>query len=307
MERYIEIIDPSQLVKVGETGNEIRYNCPTCFDVRGKKDNDGKLYFNTEKRKGFCFKCATIFYPETSNELDNTDIQFHKTRETFLHYLKGFDEFERQEPESIYFNFSPLGDDLLSYLKTRNIFLIPLIPLLGLRGWYGKDKGVVTPFFYKEKIVKFQTRFISRKSAPKYYTSEGTKILYSPKHLFGNIGQFKLLEEQTVTLVEGTYDAIACAIMGFPNPLAILGSTLTQYQIFLLKKFSPFKIYCCLDNWKLNVALKSQVLRSLLTVDEAIIHTWGGKDPEEYLRLYIQDQNAKQECAKRVAEWVSGK
>lgn len=306
-ERHIEIVDVSQLTIISENGDEIRYNCPACLEVRGKEDDDAKFYWNKVKRKGFCFKCNSVFYPETDESEIGGDAEFALVRNAFLDQLEGFDVFENVEPDEISFDFDELNDDLLLYLKNRNPFLVALAPALGLHGWYGKDIGVVTPFFYREKIVKFQTRFLARKDpkAAKYYTSEGTKVLYSPKHVFGNKKRFELQEEPSVTLVEGTYDAIACAIMGFPNPLAVLGSTLTKYQIYLLKRLSPFKVFCCLDDWKLNAALKRQVLSSLNTVDEVVMHNWGKGDPEEYLRLYIQDKSAKKECAERVVEWAS--
>lgn len=307
-DRSVEIFEPGDHKPFAEaSGDEVRYNCPVCIEVRGKDDNDGKLFWNKVKRKGYCFKCVTIFYPNTDDLEDGGDAKFQQTMSAWSDRLIGFDQLEQEEPPEIAFDFSPLKEDLLLYLKNRNPFLVHLAPTLGLHGWYGRDTGVVTPFFYKEKVVKFQTRFISRKDpkAAKYYTSEGTKILYSPRHIFGAAGSFDLIEEQTITLTEGTYDAIACAIMGFPNPLAILGSSLTKYQIFLLKKLMPFKVFCCLDDWKLNMALKRQVLSSLDTVGEAIVNPLGKGDPEEFLKIYTQDATTKRECAERVAHWAS--
>lgn len=307
-DRSVEIFEPGDHKSFAEaSGDEVRYNCPICIDIRGKEDDNGKLYWNRVKRKGFCFLCHTVFYPNTDDLEDGGEGEFSQAMSAWLDHSIGFDQLEREEPSEIAFDFSPLKDDLLLYLKDRNPFLHHLVPALGLHGWYGRDTGVVTPFFYKEKVVKFQTRFVSRKDpkAAKYYTSEGTKILYSPRHLFGVTEGFDLIGEQTITLTEGTYDAIACAIMGFPNPLAVLGSSLTKYQILLLKKLMPFKVFCCLDDWKLNMALKRQVLSALDTVEEAIVNPLGKGDPEEFLKIYIQDAKAKRECAERVAQWVS--
>lgn len=306
-DRSVEIFEPGDYKPYADaSGDEVRYNCPVCIDIRGKEDDDGKMYWNTAKRKGYCFKCNTVFYPNTDDLDDGGDAEYHQVMSGFLDKIVGYDQLEYEEPDEIAFDFPPLKDDLLFYLKDRNPFLLHLAPTLGLHGWYGRDKGVVTPFFYKEKIIKFQTRFISRQDpkAAKYYTSEGTKVLYSPRHIFGTRHSFELLGEQTVTLVEGTYDAIACAIMGFPNPLAVLGSSLTKYQCLLLKKLSPFKAFCFLDDWKLNKALERQVKREVDTIDEVEIPRLGKGDPEEILKILIKDSTMKRECAERVAQWI---
>jgi len=141
-------------------------------------------------------------------------------------------------------------------LKGRNPFLIPLTEYLGFRGWKGKDTGVVIPFIYRKKICKFQCRFVTRRGQPldkndkmKYYTSPGPKPLYSPFHIFADFQSVGKKEE--LTICEGVFDAIALAIMGFPNPVAILGDKLTPLQMWDIRHIKNAiitKVYLCLDD-----------------------------------------------------------
>ena len=55
--------------RVQESSGEYRYNCPYCIEKRGKADDDGKLFVNTEKGVGFCFKCETKIILNNKNEI----------------------------------------------------------------------------------------------------------------------------------------------------------------------------------------------------------------------------------------------
>ncbi len=48
-------------------------------------------------------------------------------------------------------------------------------------------------------------------------------------------------------IVEGQVDCISCHAHGFFNTVALTGSELTTYQVFLLKKMAS-KVYLLLDN-----------------------------------------------------------
>src|SRR5258706_13560430 len=114
------------LKELSRTGNEIRYNCPLCEEKRGKADTDGKFFFNVVKQKGYCFKCHSSIYPEGTERGDRPDrdeIEWKKSIDALLrHYHDSiFDEVEF--PVEVPFDFLPLTQDLLLYLKTRNPFL----------------------------------------------------------------------------------------------------------------------------------------------------------------------------------------
>ena len=90
--------------------------------------------------------------------------------------------------------------------------------------------------------------------------------------------------EKQVVVVEGYMDAIRLFASGIKNVVAIMGTSLTKEQIFLLKKLNS-KIILCLDNdepgqnaiYKLGKDLQEHNL------DVEVIKLCGAKDPDEYI------------------------
>ena len=304
----IEIFRPEEHTPISQSGDEVRYNCPFCEEIRGKADDDGKLYFNVKKDKGYCFKCQVIVYPEGSAAPSDEDelMQACDDSRVKMDPLLLFEGLEK--PYEIPFDFEELNAEDKSYLRSRNPFLIPLAPVLGLHAWHGRDSGIVSPFFYRNAVVKFQTRFYARKDwkKGKYYTHHGTKPPYSPRHILNN---FKLIGEREVTLCEGTYDAVALEIMGFNNPLAVLGDRLTPLQAWTIRNLCPTRAVVSLDDWDRSMKMKKVLHKLIPSLSDVHIHTkWGKwKDPEEYLVGNIKrDAKFAQECKQRVVAWIKG-
>jgi hypothetical protein len=306
-----EIFDVSQYTPISKSHEEWRFFCPNCEDKRGKPDREGKLYYNIVKHKGWCHKCHTAFYPENVNSsIDYSELEWERVCKTFLGNFPCAKLENLEVPKEVSFRFPELTRELITYLKGRNPFLVSLKDYLAFRGWKGQDTGVVIPFFYRGRICKFQTRFLSRKDPKrgKYYTSEGPKILYSPMHIFNS---FRLVRSDEITIAEGVFDAIALAIIGFPNPVALLGDTLTLLQINDLRYLTPMatKAYICLDDYERSLEVAKVVKRSMPGVQKTEIFVkWAPyKDPEEFLTESIKgDTNLKTDCAIRVAEWLKG-
>jgi hypothetical protein len=304
LSRTVEIFDPTQHRTDTKISDEHRYNCPNCISKRGKADNNGKLYWNVTKERGYCFKCNTAFFPQEVEGAPNTELKIAAESNEALKD----DPYE--EPASISFDFPELDTDLLKYLKGRNPFLLQLKESLGLHGWYGTDKGVVTPFAYKGNIVKFQTRFTTRKGTKKakYYTSKGIKVLYSPYNIFAP-SDLDLIGADEITLCEGTYDAIALAIMGLPCPLAVLGSSLTPFQRRQVECLAPEKVFLCMDNWDISLALAKQVKREVSSVAKTEIQVpWqrDKSDPEELMVSLVKTvPEFLTSCMKNVEEWLN--
>jgi DNA primase len=141
----------------------------------------------------------------------------------------------------------------------------------------------------------------------KYYTSPGPKPLYSPYHIFGDFHTVGQLEE--LTICEGVFDAIALAIMGFPNPVAILGDKLTPLQMWDIRHLVPTttKIYLCLDDVERSRYTQKLVKKFIPCVEETeIFATWSPfGDPEEWLVGQLKENvSLKEEMTQRVIEWV---
>lgn len=300
VKRTYETIDMACLESTGyksESGHEAFY-CPFCVVKRGPDHpSKGRLYYTDQKKMGICFQCNTVVYPEGA---------FVDESESELFYAIGAlrDKLERKVginamPE-IKYDFEPLNDELKIYLRDeRHPLTLPLIDILHLDGFYGyKDKGIVFPFFERGKIIKFQVRFTKPKEMKdpktgkvrkmKYYTSPGPKPLYSPTHVLMN---YKLLREDTVTICEGSFDALALLILGYPNPLAVLGSSITPMQIMQLRGLLPSNAFICMDEKSISYAIRDQLRGTVPSLSDFLIQDFGGSDPEEYLKSQLRDEN----------------
>ena len=295
--KTVEIFEPfeSEIRKL-DNGETI-YRCTNCQDKIGKPDTIGKLYYNTEKQVGYCFRCHTVFYPETQDDETTKEIRIVASAA-----LKKYSEQSLEHLDPIEFSFNPLNDYMLSYLRRRNPFLPGLAKKIGFQAWYGTSSGVVTPFWYKGNIVKFQARFVNRKKGAKYYTSKGQKISYSPQRIFDS---FKI-KEPVITICEGVYDAIALAIMGYPNPVAVLGDRISDRQIHDLRRLIPEYAYLALDDWERSKEIR-KTIKAMPSISDTLIVTWGRyKDPEEYLVGEIKkDRDLLTTCVHNVKEWIN--
>lgn len=295
--RTYEIIDISLLTPVNETHTHLIFCCPICESKRGKPDRDGKFYYSKTKNVGICFKCNTSFFPVIDEkERDTYDLKLA---------ISGFLDRNRaynQKFTEVGFKFDDLEVDILKYLKSRNPLLPQIHHLLGLKGWYGSNNGVVTPFIYDGKVCQYQVRFITSEKSKRYYTSPGEKHLYSPNHVFED---FKLKFSNTITLCEGTFDAIALMIMGYPNPIGILGSSLSEFQIACLRMISPETAFIAMDSFDISRAVQRQ-LRGLPSLYDTLIKTFDAKDPEEQLLYDIKTDKTKLSTyVNNIKEWTT--
>ena len=312
----VELYDVGTLKEVSHSGDEVRYNCPICPEKRGKEDLVGKLYFNRVKQKGYCFLCHSSVYPESSDgdRFDRDEVEWRRAIDSLLRRFPDAIYDDVEFPGEVHFDFPELSPDLLHYLKNRNPFLLPLRECLGLRAWRGRDTGIVIPFLYREKICKFQCRFVTRRGEPldksdkmKYYTSPGPKPLYSPFHIFGDFKGVGKADE--LTIAEGVFDAIALAILGFPNPCALLGDHLSPLQMWDIRHLTPVvrKVSLCLDDMERNSAIEKVIRKFLPCVEEIEKFSFwlpDYKDVEEWVVGNRDDLELMKQCTVMVNEWV---
>lgn len=298
LSKTYELFDTELHKVVNTTAEHDIYLCPFCETKAGKVDKEGKFYWSREKEVGWCFRCMTVGFPETDSEVDNSQQKLERTIESTTKELNGNNFIH---PPPIGFNFEDPTFAHLDYLRSRHVFLPPLAKSLGIKGWSGTNMGVVFPFIYRNYIARFQVRFDTQDKARRYYTSPGEhKILYSPQHV---LSDFRLRREDTVTIVEGVFDAIAALVLGYPNPLAILGSSLTEYNAYLIRKLVPDNAFCFMDSKPLNDAVAAILKTSCPSIGriECINHG-DDVDPEEYLKEKIKDPVCFREYAGHVSD-----
>lgn len=297
-DRTYEAVSLDSIEVAGHSATHTIYFCPFCEIKADQIDTDGKLYFSEDKALGVCFRCNTVVFP--------TDEKFYAPDRLLQRSInKAINSLNHtighvEDPPKVAMSFGELTRDDIGYLRGRNPLIMSLLPILGLKSWESTRRGIVAPFIYKNYVGMFQVRY-QDKLKPKYYTMPGFKLMYSPQHLFTN---FKLRRESTITICEGVYDAIALWILGYPNPVAVLGSTITEYQALLLRKLMPENVIFAMDEWSISSAMRAEIRTQVPSVVGVRIENFNGLDPEEYLVNEIKDRTKLLEYAKNVAEIV---
>lgn len=281
-------IDSLQLVK--ESGDEHVFLCPFCEEKVEKKDTEGKLFFNIVKRCGWCFRCETVIFEEQEEKPISSAPRLITGYTSLLSSFSEEKSVTNLDP--VAFQFPLLNEELLRYMENRNPFLPQLAEFLGLRGWVGKNLGIAVPFYVNNEIVSFQVRYVNRTDGAKYFTAPSAKPPYSPLQIFRPL-EWK--RQRIISLAEGIYDAVSLMCMGYPCPIAILGSSITGLQISFLRKLVPEIVYLCFDKKEISFSVKEVLKDNLPSCQKysIISSQWErlNGDPEDFLRLSIKDNS----------------
>lgn len=267
----VRLFDPTKYEIFDETNTHIRYNCPFCEEVRGKADNDGKMYLDKIEGISYCFKCTTVGV--LNSDKDMSEIELDRA-------IAKLSKFKKEETDPYIFSeiqYNKMYDDLdeegSEYLDSRTPFYTSFADKLRFR--VSKKMGILVPIRYWGKDISYNLRFYKPKDKMKYYIPNGVKYLYSPNNVFSKSGQF-----QEITLVEGYFDAIGALLDGFKNPIALFGLSITPLQIEMLRSISPTKINIYLDEAKLSWNLYWKLKNQFPTCEKiSIVPT--NYDPEE--------------------------
>ena len=135
-------------------------------------------------------------------------------------------------------------------------------------------------------VVGFTGRiYLPNSSPPKYLNSKETMIFKKGNILFNyHRAKDPIRLEKKVILVEGNMDAIRMYSCGFKNTIALMGTSLTSYQIKEIKKLRV-PVILMLDNDDAGFTATYQI-GTLLEKENIPIHIVrlsGEKDPDDYL------------------------
>ncbi len=185
-------------------------------------------------------------------------------------------------------------DNLLKYLTEKgyleeDIFKAGLIvKRQDNNTYYDRFRNrVMFPIFdVKGKIIGFGGRVLDD-SLPKYLNSPETLIFNKGFNLYGLNLAKEAVKDKSFILVEGYMDVIKMHTYGYINTVAALGTSLTDNQIKLMKRYSKnYYIAFDSDNAGQNAALKSINLFKRNVLDAKVILMPNAKDPDEYLNKY---------------------
>lgn len=185
--------------------------------------------------------------------------------DNLLRYLKskGFTEEEILKTGLIIYN----ENKLKYYDRFRNRVIFPIVNV-------------------NKKIIGFGGRVLDD-STPKYLNSPDSMVFNKGNNLYGLNVARNNIKDKSFFLVEGYMDVIKMHTYGYDTAIASLGTSLTDNQIKLLKRFSEnFYISYDSDEAGLKAALKAINMFKRHELNAKVIVIQGAKDPDEFLNKY---------------------
>lgn len=181
------------------------------------------------------------------------------------------------------------GDSLYRYLTEKGYEAQDLLTL-GLiarsnrgTGYYDKfrDRLMFPILSVQEKVIGFGGRAIGDRK-PKYLNSPDSEIFHKGEHLYHLFQVRKESHDREIILVEGYMDVASLSYHGVTNAVASLGTSLTENQAKLVKRYAD-RVYLCYDGDSagiraarraIDVFGKADISPKLVVLPE-------GKDPDD--------------------------
>ncbi|MCR9287648.1 MAG: DNA primase [Bacteroidetes bacterium] len=244
-------------------------------EMRAEQQLEDSLYIINEYAKQYFV-----------NTLFNTDIG----KSVGLNYFK--ERGYREETiKKFGLGFTLETPDAFTQKAIKAGYNIELLKKLGLASQYGKDffrnRVMFTIHNLSGKIIAFAGRIMVKNvKAPKYINSPETDIYHKSKILYGAyFAKKSIRQNDECILVEGYTDVISLHQAGIENVVASSGTSLTEGQIGLIKRFTPnIKILYDGDAAGIKAALRGldMVLEQDMNVKVVLLPE--GEDPDSYLQ-----------------------
>ncbi len=197
------------------------------------------------------------------------------------------------------------GTQLLQHLESlgytkQELFDFGLAVAKGNR-YIDKFRGrVMFPIIdVRGNVIGFGGRILDD-TKPKYLNSPETEVFNKSQNLFGlNIAKNK--KDDRLILVEGFLDVISLHQAGITNAVATLGTSLTQEQTRIIKRYASEVVICYdTDEAGIKATLRAIELFSGTEVRVKILTLTGAKDPDEYIKKHGGAEKFKEAMAKAV-------
>lgn len=142
------------------------------------------------------------------------------------------------------------------------------------------------------KVVGFTARLFNGEDQAKYINSRETVLFKKSEILFNYYNAKKYIrDKKEVIIVEGNMDAIKMSASGFKNVVALMGTSLSSYQVKMLEKLKA-QITLILDNDAAgaiatikngDILLKGGIICNVVLLSDV-------KDPDEFIDKYGTDE-----------------
>lgn len=150
-------------------------------------------------------------------------------------------------------------------------------------GYYDKfrDRIIFPIISPQEKVIGFGGRALGDKK-PKYLNSPESPVFHKGDHLYNLNRAKKSPDRKHLVLVEGYMDVVSLALHGFDTAVASLGTSLTEKQAALIKRFSE-QVYLCYDGDSAGIKAARRAIEVLESggVAPKLVVLPEGKDPDD--------------------------
>ncbi len=155
---------------------------------------------------------------------------------------------------------------------------------------YDRYRGrVMFPIFdLRGNVVAFGGRILTDEK-PKYINTSDTPVYHKSSGLFA-MNLAKNSGSRQLILAEGYMDVIALHRAGFTNAIASLGTSLTEEQALIMKRYADEAVIC----YDSDAAGRRATARAIPILKGAglrvrVVTVPGGKDPDEFMKNYGKD------------------
>lgn len=251
--------------KLTNSGTQYIVHCPFCAKEGHTKH---KLYIKNDLSVGHCFVCTRAFI----NVTDNINFRVEATNPIRNFFPTQFNLVRLTDPEwsldKLQYECDEYDEEGYQYLVKRNPYLKYLWQMLGFKFLNG---NIAMPFKYRGEVFYYQIRFTGKSKIRYFFPPIGAKPPYVIEH--GDNKKF--------IICEGVYDAASLLIQS-PSytPMAILGSSINDYQLQFLREYVPQDIIVYMDDTEKSKGVASKI-KSVIDYCPIHIIKSDGEDPEE--------------------------
>lgn len=229
----------------GQTTSHHIVECPGCAEIL--KLVRYKLYILKDFSVGYCHRCHSIFHNEESSAVETAEDKMTLINEDG----ETLERFKLETIDTSYYLGSSLESaEGIRYLADRYPELSVRYKEFGIR--FRRNK-VVIPFYYNDALIYYQIRYIKPVDDKRYHSPP---ISAKPLYIIRRPGSRKYM------IVEGVFGAIAASFK-YPdvNIIAVLGSYLTNYQLWWLESLGPTCVYLYMDDKDNNETMLDKLLK----------------------------------------------
>ncbi len=260
-----------------QTGYKLPESGPETAGQRRDRDIRGQLL---EINK----TAAMYFYAALKSPQGEIGLRYFKGRElrdeTITHWGLGYADQSR--------------DGLYQHLRKKG-FSDALLRESGLVTF--SERGVYDKFFNRDmfpimdannRVIGFGGRVLGD-GEPKYLNSPETKLFDKSRNLFG-MNFARKSRKSYMILCEGYMDVISMHQAGFTNAVASLGTSLTEQQAQLLKRYvSDVLLTYDSDGAGVKAARRAIPILKAAGIEAKVINMKPYKDPDEFIKALGKD------------------